>query len=63
MRIIKRGNILIEINKKEIECNNCHSILEYVQEDIYYDDRPWGDAYLICPVCNKLIYNLKDNGR
>lgn len=53
MRIIEYGHI----KPKEIKCNHCGAILEYVPQDLF----PWSIdmCYLRCPVCRENIF--KDN--
>ena len=53
MRIIEYGHI----KPKEIKCNHCGAILEYITSDL----QPWSPYafYLRCPVCQDKI--LTDN--
>lgn len=52
MRIVEYGHI----KPREVKCNHCGAILEYLDIDL----RHVGDVYfLVCPVCDKVI--VKDN--
>lgn len=53
MRIIEYGHI----KPKEIKCNHCGAVLEYLPNDL----ENWSDYYcfLRCPVCNGKMF--KDN--
>lgn len=53
MRIIEYGHI----KPKEVKCNYCGAILEYVSNDLQH----WTDYryFLKCPVCQEKI--LRDN--
>lgn len=53
MRIIEYGHI----KPREVKCNHCGAILEYVLNDLQY----WAENkyFLRCPVCKENI--LKDN--
>ena len=53
MRIVKYGCI----KPKEVKCNHCGTVLEYIPNNI----RHWTDDwyYIVCPVCKGTI--LRDN--
>ena len=53
MKIIEYGHI----KPKEVKCNHCGAVLEYVPNDLQH----WTNYtyFLICPVCK--INILKDN--
>ena len=53
MRVVEYGHI----KPKEVKCNHCGAILEYVPNDL----RRWADYvyYLLCPVCDENIF--RDN--
>ena len=53
MRILEYGHI----KPKEVKCNHCGAILEYIPNDLKYSS---GTYYLVCPVCGRSIYS--DNG-
>ena len=54
MKIIEYGYI----KPKEIKCNHCGAILEYVNYDLTY----WKDNryYLVCPICKGNIMTDND---
>ena len=54
MRVIEYGHI----KPKEVKCNHCGAILEYVDNDLKYCS---GTYYLVCPVCRRSI-STDDNG-
>ena len=56
MRVIEYGHI----KPKQIKCNHCGSILEYVNEDLKMNRI--GLYQLQCPVCYKFIYK-DDEGK
>ena len=41
--------------RREIECTNCKSILEYENKDIISERCINGKQYIICPCCNYII--------
>ena len=53
MRIVEYGHI----KPKEVKCNHCGAILEYVPNDL----EPWTfwTYYLRCPICEDNIF--RDN--
>ena len=56
MRIIKYGHI----KPKEVKCNHCGAILEYVRSDLeHWSPYTFYSFYLRCPVCKEKI--LTDN--
>lgn len=49
MRILEYGWVC----PKQVKCNHCGSILEYVPKDLKLYNAGY---YLLCPVCDKRIY-------
>ena len=54
MKIIEYGYI----KPKEIKCNHCGAIWEYVPSDLKHWTKDW--YYLVCPICRGNI--TTDNG-
>lgn len=52
MRIVEYGHI----KPREVKCNHCGAILEYLNTDLHYMRDV---CFLVCPVCDKTI--VKDN--
>ena len=53
MRIVEYGHI----KPKEVKCNHCGAILEYIPDDLKHWTGDW--HYLICPICRGRI--MADN--
>lgn len=53
MRIVEYGYI----KPKEVKCNHCGTVLEYISNDLRYWTNDW--YYIVCPVCKGNI--LTDN--
>lgn len=48
MRVLEYGHI----KPKEVKCNHCGAILEYVGSDLKYSSDGY---YLTCPICKRSI--------
>lgn len=53
MRVIEYGHI----KPKEVKCNHCGTILEYVPYDLITYSKGY---YLLCPICGKRIFTNND---
>ena len=53
MKVVEYGHI----KPKEVKCNHCGSVLEYMPNDLIYWTNGW--YYMVCPVCQGNI--LRDN--
>ena len=55
MRVIEYGHI----KPKQIKCNHCGCMLEYVPKDLKTYNKGY---YISCPVCDKTIFT-DNNGK
>ena len=53
MRVIEYGHI----KPKQIKCNNCGCILEYVPKDLKTYSKGY---YVLCPICDKRFVTDKN---
>ena len=53
MKVVEYGHI----KPKEVKCNHCGAILEYIPNDLKHWTDDW--YYIVCPVCKGTI--LRDN--
>lgn len=53
MKVVEYGHI----KPKEVKCNHCGSVLEYMPNDLIHWTNGW--YYMVCPVCQRDI--LRDN--
>ena len=54
--------IIEEHHGKQIKCDNCQSILEYLETDIIQEETNYHrfNKYIICPVCSSKKYIVKN---
>lgn len=50
MKILRRGS------NKKIECDDCHSLLEFDAYDLKWSHTEPNMYYIICPVCHRTIW-------
>lgn len=60
VKVIKRG----ALSKKQVECLNCHSVLEYTVRNVWYGGTDLDGEhlchYIKCPVCNENVLVYKE---